>query len=369
VKNSFLEKLEPGDLALCNDAASFLQSGFWGAFKASFGWKTCPFTAEWKSLAHPAEKKSLLVLWRPLAPGISLAYIPWGPELPDFFSDTERGEALGELAVRLKPFLPAGTCFARFDPPWFTEGNAAIPPWQDGFPMIQKSRRAAADIQPPDTVVIDLRFDAETILAQMKSKWRYNIRLAEKKVEVRQADEGGLETFYALFRETAARDGIALHGLEYYKKLFFTAREYADKNVPRLPRLHLYLAFYNGEAVAGIITLFFGKTGTYLYGASSNRHRNVMAPYALQWRAVRDAKISGCTEYDFFGIPPNDDSTHPMAGLYRFKTGFGGKIIHRPGSLDYPYNRAIYAAFRFAEKMRKFVRDLKKAPKGARHAG
>jgi lipid II:glycine glycyltransferase (peptidoglycan interpeptide bridge formation enzyme) len=361
VKNSFLEKLEPADISSCNSAGSFLQSGFWGAFKASFEWKTYPFTLGWKFKDH-AGSTSLLVLSRSLAPGFSLAYIPWGPETPDGFSPDEQTAALAELVVRLKTFLPKSTGFARFDPPWFTGGNAFIPPWFNGnnttIPLFQ---RAAADIQPPDTVIINLQRDTETILAQMKSKWRYNIRLGEKKVTVEQRDEAGLETFYKLFCETASRDGIALHSIAYYKKLFSVAGEYAENCATSpAPRLHLYLAYYDDEAVAGIITLFFGKTGTYLYGASSNRHRNLMAPYALQWRAMRDAQSSGCIEYDLFGIPPNDDPAHPMAGLYRFKTGFGGKIIHRPGSWDYPYNRTLYAMFRFAEKTRKFLRDLKK---------
>lgn len=355
-----IEKLEVADLSLCGDAASFLQSGFWGAFKASFEWKTYPFTVQWK-FNDSVESTTLLVLWRHLAPGFSLAYIPWGPQMPDFFPLEERAAALAALASRLKTFLPHGTGFVRFDPPWCTEGNAFIPPWfSKDNALIPSFRRAAADIQPPDTVIINLQDDDDAILAQMKSKWRYNIRLAEKKVTVEQCDEAGLEIFYRLFCETASRDGIALHGIGYYKKLFYVTREYTQKNIGPVPHLHLYVAFYNDEAIAGIITLFFGKTGTYLYGASSNQHRNVMAPYALQWRAMRDAKHSGCAEYDLFGIPPNDDPAHPMAGLYRFKTGFGGKIIHRPGSWDYPYKRTLYTMFRLAERVRKFMRDLKK---------
>jgi lipid II:glycine glycyltransferase (peptidoglycan interpeptide bridge formation enzyme) len=196
----------------------------------------------------------------------------------------------------------------------------------------------------------------------MKSKWRYNIRLGGKKLVIKRADEAGIETFYELFRETAARDGIALHGIQYYKKLFALAADYAKMNNPpaQKPDLRLYLAEYENKAIAGIITLFFGDTGTYLYGASSNQYRNMMAPYALQWQAMQDAKNAGCKEYDLFGIPPDDNPAHPMAGLYRFKTGFGGLIIHRPGSFDYPYKPFIYVLFRFAEKIRKSFRDLKK---------
>jgi lipid II:glycine glycyltransferase (peptidoglycan interpeptide bridge formation enzyme) len=352
IKNKF--EITPADLSVCKEAANFLQSDFWGTFKGAFGWKPRAFMVSASGASAP-----LLVLSRPLAAGFSLAYIPWGPQ--DFLHD-EDGSLLAELAAALKNHLPHGTMFARFDPPGATP--LQVP---KGF------YHAAAAVQPPDTVVLDLRSQVEDILAQMKNKWRYNIRLAEKKVTVKvvssldtekaattldNALSSALEIFYTLFRETAARDGIALHSIDYYKKLFETARIY---NVD----VRLYLAFYEGEsgvgeAVAGIVTVFYAGVGTYLYGASSSRNRNLMAPYALQWRAMRDAKDASCTEYDLFGIPPNDDPKHPMAGLYRFKTGFGGKIIHRPGSLDFPYNGLFYTLFRFAETARKKLRDMKK---------
>jgi lipid II:glycine glycyltransferase (peptidoglycan interpeptide bridge formation enzyme) len=85
-----------------------------------------------------------------------------------------------------------------------------------------------------------------------------------------------------------------------------------------------------------------------------------MAPYALQWKAMEDARAAGCLEYDLFGIPPRDDPNHPMAGLYRFKTGFGGTIIHRNGSWDYPYRPVVKSLFEAAEGLRKQLRSMKK---------
>jgi lipid II:glycine glycyltransferase (peptidoglycan interpeptide bridge formation enzyme) len=80
----------------------------------------------------------------------------------------------------------------------------------------------------------------------------------------------------------------------------------------------------------------------------------------LQWQAITDAKKSHCVEYDFYGIPPNSDENHPMHGLYRFKTGFGGAIVHRPGSIDAPLSR-LYALYRAAENLRAFYhKKLKK---------
>jgi lipid II:glycine glycyltransferase (peptidoglycan interpeptide bridge formation enzyme) len=304
--------------------------------------------------------KPLLVIRRPLALGISFAYVPWGPELPpDFPADDEaRNLALLELAEALKPFLPRNTAFIRFDPPWYSEGVGTAPPVIKP-PFVH----AGADVQPPDTVLMDLNQSMDSLMENLKPKWRYNARLALKKgVTLRQADESGLDVFYSLLRETAKRDGIAIHGIDYYRTLFSQTREYQQKadGAGLSLDLRLYLADHEGETLAAIIVLHRGKEAVYLYGASSDRKRNFMAPYALQLKAMEDAKAAGCARYDLFGIPPNDDPNHPMAGLYRFKTGFGGRIVHRPGSWDFACRRLFARAFRAAEALRKSWRSRKK---------
>jgi hypothetical protein len=300
-----------------------------------------------------------MVIRRRLGPGVSFAYVPWGPELPPSFpaGDRERNAALEELARALRPLLPGDTAFIRFDPPWYAEGAEAVPP-----PIYPPFSRSGADVQPPDTVLVDLRSPEEDILRGMKPKCRYNIGLAERKgVTVRRADEDGLDVFYTLFQETAKRDGISIHGREYYQTLFSPCRDYASGIGGRgSPEIRLYLAEHEGEAIAAVILLFRETEGVYLYGASSDHKRNLMAPYALQWRAMRDAKAAGCLWYDLFGIPPADDPAHPMAGLYRFKTGFGGRVIHRPGSWDYTYRPLVKRLFTTAETLRKELRRIKK---------
>jgi lipid II:glycine glycyltransferase (peptidoglycan interpeptide bridge formation enzyme) len=349
----------PAELSSCGRAGSFLQSDFWGGFKGRFGWTAHAFLVDWSGLgALP-----LLVLWRPLAPALSFAYVPGGPELPAAFpaEDGERNRALEELARALRPFLPPHTAFIRFDPPWYTRGPETPPP-RIGPPFT----RAGADVQPPDTVLVDLAPPQEEILRRMKPKGRYNIGLAAKKgVVVERRDEPGLDVFYALYGETAKRDGIAIHGPGYYRTLFACSREPGGEPGGEPGRntggeVRLYLAFHEGDPIAGIIVLFWGPSAVYLYGASSNHKRNLMAPYALQWRAIQDAKAVGCTEYDLYGIPPREDPSHPMAGLYRFKTAFGGRIIHRSGSWDYPYRRVRKNLFVAAEGLRKFLWSLKK---------
>ena len=198
----------------------------------------------------------------------------------------------------------------------------------------------------------------------MKPKWRYNISLAGKKgIQVNIGTEKDLEIFYSLLKETAVRDGIAVHNFNYYKTLFelcVSKEPYVSKEPGENLSIRLYTASHEGDALAAIVVLFYGKEATYLYGASSNNKRNLMAPYALQWRAMQDAKEAGCLSYDLFGIPPFEDPNHPMAGLYRFKIGFGGQIIHRHGSWDFTYKSFFYALFNIAEALRKKLMNLKK---------
>jgi lipid II:glycine glycyltransferase (peptidoglycan interpeptide bridge formation enzyme) len=304
-----------------------------------------------------------MVIRRRLVPGCSFAYIPWGPELPENFpaDDEERNRALVDLAAALRGLLPEDTAFVRFDLPWFSTGMP---------PAIHKPlRRAGADVQPPDTALIDLTAGEDAILAGMKSKARYNIRLAVKKgVVVKRVDEEGLPAFYSLLKTTAKRDGIAIHGFKYYETLFSHYKNYfgapgCPDNRSGSMELGLYLAEHEGDLLAGVVALFRGKDAVYLYGASADCKRNLMAPSLLQWTAMSYAKSRGCAVYDLFGIPPDEDPKRPMSGLYRFKTSFGGAVVHRPGSWDYTYKPFFRTLFAAAETARRRLRSLRKLKK------
>jgi lipid II:glycine glycyltransferase (peptidoglycan interpeptide bridge formation enzyme) len=344
--------------------ASFLQTDFWGDFKADFGWKPLRFTVE-----SDRGSFELLVLVRGMRGGLSFAYVPLGPEVD--VEEASRGAFLAELSEGMRPFLPRSCLFIRFDPPWSLEEDAAsvadgvaargaaeVTRPRVGAPL----KRAISDIQTPDTVVVDLRPSEEAILAAMKPKWRYNIRLAEKKgVRVEERGSDCISEFYGLYRATAARDRIAIHPEAYYRRFMDLARERRDGGDALAPDARLWVARHEGIAIAAILTVFAGAEAVYLYGASSDEKRNLMPAYALQWAAMLAAKRAGCETYDLFGIPPRDDPEHPMAGLYRFKTGFGGTIVRRAGSWDYRLRPLAYALFRGAEGLRRWWhKDLSK---------
>jgi len=352
-------------------ASSFLQSDFWGDFKAEYGWTPLrlELVAQEAAGAVPeGAKLPLLLLINRLPAGSSFAYVPLGPELE--LQAGERAPFFAELSEKLRPLLPKGCLFIRYDPPWRVAET--ISPDEEGVahagdalarPAIGPPlRRAAVDVQPPDTVFVDLRPTEEEILAAMKAKWRYNVRYAEKKgIVVEEAGKESISIFYELNRATAARDRIALRPESYYARLFSLAAERKASGIPGAPELRLWIARYEGRALAANITLFRGAEAVYLYGASSNEERRLMPTYALQWVAMRAAKAWGCLEYDLYGIPPTDDPEHPMAGLYRFKTGFGGEIAHRAGSWDFPLRPVAYEGFRAAERARAWwFKDFRK---------
>lgn len=312
-------QVAPTDQGFLNTARAFLQTAWWAAFKAQHGWSSLAFRVK----AEGQADRPLSVLLRALPGGFTLAYVPH-PDVP-----TSELEALGRA---LRPHLPRRTLCIRWDLLSGTRvaalaGEGETEEGSEGDPMPSPLpppfRKPPADVQPPDTVLISLD-DDETLLARMHKKTRYNIRLAEKKgVVVGRSGVERLTEWYALYRETAERDRISIHSERYYRDLFAVA-----------PDLSLWLATFEGRVLAGNIVLIHGGQAVYLYGASSNEHRNLMAPYALQWAAMRDCRDRGAVEYDLFGIPPTNDPEHPMHGLYRFKNGFGGDRVHRHGAWD-----------------------------------
>jgi lipid II:glycine glycyltransferase (peptidoglycan interpeptide bridge formation enzyme) len=349
----------PAELAELDASPDLLQSGFWGYFKASHGWKPHAFRVQAEGAgggvtgAPGSAEFPVLVLTRSLPGSFVLAYVPFGPS---FDPGTGRAELLLALAQALRPSLPDGTLLVRFDLPWPKSGEA---PAGRGMLRVVKSRH---DMQPASTVVVDITPSPEQILASMKSKTRYNIRLAAKKgVVVEEGGSADLDRWYTLYRETSARDRIAIHSREYYRGLLDAARVYAGVK----PFVGLLLARHDGDLLAGNIVAFWRERAAYLYGASSGEKRNLMPTYALQWDAICRARDAGCRSYDLFGVPSLPDPGQPMYGLYQFKTGFHDDVLRRWGTWDVPLRPLAYAAYGAVENARMiYYRTLKKRLRG-----
>lgn len=278
-----------------------------------------------------------------------LAYVPAGPDVS--VPTEEHGFFIEELSMQLRKHLPESCTAVRYDLPWESPYDPVDSPASDQAAEIRMNfgtsyhniHKAPTDGLAPDTVEIDLSPSEHDLLAAMRPKTRYNIRLSQRHgVDVGSGTAEHLPEWHALYTDTAQRKGFRAHERSYFEKLFSTARD-------GRPSVQLYLARHRSVVLAGIIVAHTRDVATYLYGASAAHGRSVMAPYALQWHAMRTAKAAGCALYDAFGIPPSADPVHPMYGLYRFKTGFGGRVVHRRGAWDFVYDNETYAVFTAGE--------------------
>jgi lipid II:glycine glycyltransferase (peptidoglycan interpeptide bridge formation enzyme) len=169
----------------------------------------------------------------------------------------------------------------------------------------------------------------------MKPKTRYNVRLAQKKgVTIRSGDLADLDLLYQLYAETAQRDGFIIRPIAYYRD--------AWGSFIRSGLAHPLIASVESEPVAGLILFRFADRAWYLYGMSSNLHREKMPNYLLQWEAIRWAKAQGGTVYDLWGAPDELNETDSMWGVYKFKEGLGAEFAPHVGAYDFVVSRFGY---------------------------
>ena len=175
------------------------------------------------------------------------------------------------------------------------------------------------DSNPKTSLILNLNQDEADLLLQMKPKGRYNIRVANKHGVTVESDKQ-VDDFYALLLKTGDRDRFGIHPKSYYQNMLDSMPENAQ----------LLLAEYEGKVIAGGIFVYLDEWGIYYYGASDNDYRNVMAPYLIQWHAIKEAKERGCKYYDFLGIAPEHAKNHPWKGVTEFKKKFGGEVVNYP---------------------------------------
>lgn len=348
------------------------QTSWWSDVKSKVGLraKAISFKVNHAKI-HQEEKPGglqeadMLVLLEPLSPNHTIAYVPYGPETePDAHLQSEFLENLSES---LRSILPNGCIAIRYDLLWKSfwaddrsfydpEGNWTGPPesriQELRFNMNTHNwnfRKAYSNILPTNTIFVDLQKNPDQLLQAMKPKTRYNIGLAERKgVEVKVMGMDQIDVWHKLYAETIRRNGICPDDPDYFRAVFSARAEHSTSPA----KVFLLGAFHQDNPLAAMFLVISQKRATYLYGASASAGRNLMAPYALQWEAMKMARAMGCTDYDMFGVAPNADPSHPMYGLYKFKKGFGGQIFHSLGCWDYPLDTATYASFRTWEMNR-----------------
>jgi len=325
-------------------AGDFMQAWEWGDLKARTGWTPLRLAVE----EGGALVAGLQTLQRHAPGGRSLFYAPRGPLVPP-----NRLELLDAILAEARQLARERRALAlKMDP--------ALPEPNDAFvaDLQQRGFRPAPNmtnfggVQPRHVMKVDIAPEPDELLASFHPKWRYNIRLAERKgVVIRTGRREDLPAFYEVLQETCRRDGFSVRALSYYEDLW---------DVLIAPGLGgLFLGSVEDELICGAITLALGPQAWYVYGASSNRRRNTMPNHLLQWEMMQWAKARGCTVYDMRGVARETGGEGDEGGLHglnRFKRGFGAAYIEYVGEFDLVYSPVWYAAYNQALRLRSALR-------------
>lgn len=325
--------------------AHTLQTWEWGQVKRDVGWE--PLPTVWRD-ADGAVSAAALVLQRAIPIGgfsmrLSVMYIPRGPLLS--WEDTalvdrvlddlqDLAKRRGAIFLKMDPDLPVG-----FGVP----GEDEAAPHQPGLALRESLdqrgwRFSGEQIQFRNTVVVDLTEDEEDLLMRMKSKTRYNIRLAKRRgVTVRVGGLDDIGLLYRIYAHTAVRDDFLIRDKAYYATLW--------ERFFRAGLAEPLIAEVEDQAVGAVVIFRFGGRAWYIHGMSLEAHREKMFNYRLQWEAMRRAKAAGCWEYDMWGAPDNFSREDPLWGVYRFKDGFGGRVVRTLGAWDYPARPLFYGLY------------------------
>ena len=331
--------------------AHILQTWEWAQVKSKFGWEPLP-TVWHDRQGSPAAAAMVLarsVSIGRISPGLRVMYVPKGPVLCDWHDDGLRLQVLSDLRalarrrgaifIKIDPDVRVGTG----EPDETAQEKELVVDDPLGEQVIADLRRrgwsfSKEQIQYRNTVAIDLTLTEEELLARMKQKTRYNVRLAHRRgVRVRAGGMEDFELLYRMYAETSVRDGFVIRDEAYYRAVWGT---FIDAKMAEA-----LIAEVEDEPAAAVVIFRFAGKAWYLYGMSRLSHREKMPNYLLQWEAMRRAKAAGCLSYDLWGAPDVFDEHDPMWGVYRFKDGFNGQILRHIGAWDLPVRPVYYRLY------------------------
>jgi peptidoglycan pentaglycine glycine transferase (the first glycine) len=324
--------------------SSLLQSWGWGEFQQEYGEEIIRLGVVSSQFSEgeeflEAESKmigAMLLIKRQLPRGASYFYSPHGPIL----STDQTKEALTALLRKAEAEArKRSVAFLRLEP-------------KINLNQELGSKPDPETIQARHTLILDISPPIKKILQQMKSKHRYNIRLAKRKgIKIVKAETvQEIDDFWRLLTQGQTDNNFQAHPKHYFQKQF--------EILSGLGMEDLLLAQKDGQTVAAILVGYFGRTAFYLHGAMARQHRRLMAPHYLQWQAILNAREKGCQEYNFWGVaPPDAKDNHPWQGFSRFKFGFAPntKVTNYPGTYYIPYNTPAFWAFKALKKAKKWL--------------
>jgi len=323
-----------------------LQSWEWGESKRISGWQASHKV--WRDADDQTAAAALILMRAISLKGIEfplrIMYIPRGPIIRGWEDIPLRTKVLSDLYEIGKQ---QNVVFIKVDPEVElgrgVPGEAAADEESWTQNLIGDLREdswipSPEQVQFKNTMTIDLQPELEQLLANMKQKTRYNVRLAERRgVTVRPGNLGDLDLLFNMYAETSLRDGFTIRNAGYYLSLW---RDFITAGMAEP-----LLAEVDGEPVAGVIIFRFGGRAWYMFGMSREAHREKMPNYLLQWEAMVRAKQEGCVSYDLWGAPDEFDKTDPLWGVFRFKAGLGAEVVRFIGAWDLPLNPLLYRTY------------------------
>jgi lipid II:glycine glycyltransferase (peptidoglycan interpeptide bridge formation enzyme) len=325
--------------------AHALQTWQWGEIKSQFGW--IPYPLVWRDSSGQVVAGALVLQRRMMnqvfALRLSVMYVPRGPLLN--WDNRDLAERVlknlqsfahqhGAVFIKIDPDLPLG-----FGVP--DEEDAVENPVGEEIRGLLKAngwRFSDEQIQFRNTVEVDLRPDEDDMLMRMKSKTRYNVRLAARRgVKVRPGGVDDIDLLYQMYAHTSVRDDFLIRGETYYKTVWQTFFK-AGLAEPLIAQVE-------SQAVGAVVIFRFAGRAWYIHGMSLDEHREKMFNYRLQWEGMVRAKAAGCHTYDMWGAPDTFNEEDPLWGVYRFKDGFGGRVVRTLGAWDFPTRPLIYRLY------------------------
>ena len=304
----------------------FAQSSLWAKQKPAWDWKALICRNDKGEIKGAI---AFLIRKMPIV-GRKMMYACRGP-----VCDLDDRETFGELMAAAKKLAKEEKAYViKIDPDVPSDNTEFVKILEEnGFRTREMGKNFEA-IQPRYVFRLYLNGRTEEeIQADFHQKWRYNIRVAVKKgVEVRLCGKEMVPEFARIMVETGLRDNFATRPPEYFSAMLDNLGD----------KCRLYMAFHEGQPIAGTLAILYGDKVWYLYGASSNEHRNLMPNYLLQWNMMQWAIENNCRVYDFRGVSGDISEDNPHYGLYRFKKGFGGDFTEFVGEYDYIQNKLMY---------------------------
>ncbi|OGK52787.1 hypothetical protein A2966_04750 [Candidatus Roizmanbacteria bacterium RIFCSPLOWO2_01_FULL_41_22] len=228
-----------------------------------------------------------------------------------------------------------------------------IEPYETNRNVLKELRPSPHPLFPLFTQILDLQKTEGDLFNNLKSKTRYNIRLAQKKgvTIIEQSNDKGFAIFSRLYFETTKRQKYFGHSPHYHKIIWETLRNEI---------VHILIAYFQGQPIAAYELFYFDHILYYPYGGSSLEHRNVMGANLLMWEAIRLGQKLGAKKFDLWGsLPPGYDNSDSWSGFTRFKEGYGGQFTKLAGSFDLIINQKLYLIYNLLHSVRQIVLGIK----------